>query len=343
MEEVVVIGIGGGGCDIAGAVHAVLGGRAVAVNSDADALERCALPERLLIGPRPRAVGAVVALVSGRRAAEEAREALVALLGDARQVVVAVGLGGRTGTDAAPVIVRLALERGAQVVVAATLPFAFEGQRQAHALAGLEALRALGVPVVLHDHAELQLGPGAGSLLDYFKRSNAALAGRVSRLVDEHRLGCDSDRRDGTLRSPFTEEDAMDEMIVDQLESLLTEQIQGRRLGRRLLLLVGVLGEDGLPDEVAEQVRILSRLVMLQDLFDSLMEPINHAAKTPGRYAQGEAPATGRVDLSPLMQQIEDTRLRIVECEQVNYAVVTAWVVAQAKEKKLWRKGRGSR
>lgn len=137
----------------------------------------------------------------------------------------------------------------------------------------------------------------------------------------------------------------MDDLIVEQLEALLSERLYGPRFGRRLLLLIGALGEEGLSEPLAVQVRQLSRLAVLQDLFESLMEPINQAVKSGPRLSAAEqaAKAHEAVDLAPLMQQIEDTRLRIIECGDINYAEITAWIFARAKEQKLWRRGRGSR
>jgi len=133
----------------------------------------------------------------------------------------------------------------------------------------------------------------------------------------------------------------MDELLTEHLEAVFSESIYTKRMGRRILLLVGALCEEALPDEILRQTTMLSRLVVLQDLFDALMEPVNAVARGSWRPAQ-DRPDT-YPDLAPVFAQIEETRRQIAECDTVNYAQLLAWIMARGRERKLLRKGRGTR
>jgi hypothetical protein len=133
----------------------------------------------------------------------------------------------------------------------------------------------------------------------------------------------------------------MDDVLTEHLEAVLGESIYSKRIGRRLLVLVGALCEESMPEEILRQTQALSRLVVLQDLFEALMEPINLAARG-SRNGIPNPPGTFP-DLAPAFTQIEETRRQIAECEPVNYAQLLAWVMARARERKLVRKGRAGR
>ena len=125
-----VLGVGGCGGNIASALTAskiaVL--RVAALNTDRQALERTDAEERLLLGERElRGRGAGADILSGARAAEEASESIADLIGDAEVVFVVAGLGGGTGSGAAPVVCRVAQELGALAIAIVARPFSFEG------------------------------------------------------------------------------------------------------------------------------------------------------------------------------------------------------------------------
>jgi cell division protein FtsZ len=114
-----------------------------AVNTDLGALRTCDGATQVQIGANTtQGVGADTNPQVGRRAAEENLEALNAVVSDARMVFVAAGMGGGTGTGAAPLIASLAREHGALTIGVATRPFGFEGQHSAErAERGLQELR----------------------------------------------------------------------------------------------------------------------------------------------------------------------------------------------------------
>ena len=140
-----VIGVGGGGSNAVNRmVRAGLGGvEFIVANTDAQALSHNAAPLCLQLGAKlTKGLGAGADPNVGRQAALEDTEQIISALDGADMVFVTTGLGGGTGTGAAPVIANLASELGALTVAVVTKPFAFEGRRRAvQAERGLEELR----------------------------------------------------------------------------------------------------------------------------------------------------------------------------------------------------------
>ena len=141
-----VVGVGGGGSSaVDRMVRSGLNGvEYVVVNTDAQALSHNAAPLCLQIGAKlTKGLGAGADPTVGRQAALEDTEQIISALDGADMVFVTTGLGGGTGTGAAPVIANLASELGALTVAVVTKPFQFEGRRRsAQAEQGLEELRA---------------------------------------------------------------------------------------------------------------------------------------------------------------------------------------------------------
>ena len=140
-----VIGVGGGGGNAVNRmVTAGLEGiEFIVANTDVQALAQSTAPVRLQIGAKlTKGLGAGANPNIGRQAALEDTEQLIGALDGADMVFVTTGLGGGTGTGAAPVIANLASELGALTVGVVTKPFVFEGKRRAvQATRGLEELR----------------------------------------------------------------------------------------------------------------------------------------------------------------------------------------------------------
>ncbi|HEY8551736.1 MAG TPA: cell division protein FtsZ [Vicinamibacterales bacterium] len=140
-----VIGVGGGGGN---AVNRMVrtgleGVEFIVANTDLQALANNAAPTRIQIGGKlTKGLGAGADPDIGRRAALEDTDKLIEVLSDADMVFVTTGLGGGTGTGAAPVIAGLASELGALTIAVVTKPFKFEGKRRAlQAERGLSELR----------------------------------------------------------------------------------------------------------------------------------------------------------------------------------------------------------
>lgn len=148
MENVVqikVVGVGGGGGNAVNRMVAagVRGVEFVAVNTDKAALFLSKANQKIQIGEKTTAgMGAGGKPENGKNAAEESRDEIIAAIRSADMIFITAGMGGGTGTGAAPVVAAIAKELGILTVGIVTKPFAFEGKkRMAQAEAGIAALR----------------------------------------------------------------------------------------------------------------------------------------------------------------------------------------------------------
>jgi len=143
--RIVVFGVGGaGGNAVNNMIDARLQGvDFVVANTDAQALTRARTPNRLQLGHSiTEGLGAGARPEVGQAAAQESQPEIIEMLEGAHMVFVAAGMGGGTGTGAAPVIARTARERGILTIAVVTKPFHFEGQRRMQlAEAGVQELR----------------------------------------------------------------------------------------------------------------------------------------------------------------------------------------------------------
>jgi cell division protein FtsZ len=131
--DIVVAGVGGGGMNaINRMIEAnVRGVRFVAMNTDAQVLEFSQSPSRICLGQHhTKGLGAGGNAAVGMRAATESTAEIRAALGDADLVFIAAGMGGGTGTGAAPVVASIAKKLGALTIGIVTIPFKFEGSRR---------------------------------------------------------------------------------------------------------------------------------------------------------------------------------------------------------------------
>lgn len=145
LANIKVIGVGGGGSN---AVNRMInlglqGVEFIAVNTDAQALLKSLAPKRLQIGDKlTRGLGAGAQPEVGQKAAEESRDDILEALRGADMVFVTAGMGGGTGTGAAPVVAECAREIGALTVAVVTRPFSFEGlKRKRNAETGIANLK----------------------------------------------------------------------------------------------------------------------------------------------------------------------------------------------------------
>ncbi len=145
LAVVKVVGVGGGGSNaVARMYHSPIPSvEYITVNTDAQHLLHIDVPLKMRIGDRlTRGLGVGGNPEMGREAAEESREALYEAIDGADMVFVACGMGGGTGTGAAPVIAEIAKETGALTIAVATKPFSFEGRkRMSQASGGAELLK----------------------------------------------------------------------------------------------------------------------------------------------------------------------------------------------------------
>lgn len=140
-----VIGVGGGGCNAVNRmVDAGLKGvDFIAVNTDRQALNRCLSETKIQIGEKlTRGLGAGANPEIGQKAAEETLDEITALLDGADMVFITAGMGGGTGTGAAPIIAKAAKDMGILTVGVVTKPFSFEGaKRKRQAELGISFLK----------------------------------------------------------------------------------------------------------------------------------------------------------------------------------------------------------
>jgi cell division protein FtsZ len=133
FAKIKVMGVGGGGCNAVNRmiIGGVSGIEFWAVNTDAQALSHAAAPHRLQIGQKmTRGLGAGGNPSIGQKAAEESRDEIANALQGADLVFITAGMGGGTGTGAAPIAAEIAKELGCLTVGVVTRPFTFEGRRR---------------------------------------------------------------------------------------------------------------------------------------------------------------------------------------------------------------------
>ncbi|NJR38902.1 MAG: cell division protein FtsZ [Leptolyngbyaceae cyanobacterium CSU_1_4] len=133
IAKIKVIGVGGGGCNAVNRMIAseVSGVEFWTINTDAQALTHASAVNRLQIGQKlTRGLGAGGNPAIGQKAAEESRDEIAAALDHSDLVFITAGMGGGTGTGAAPIVAEIAKEVGALTVGVITRPFTFEGRRR---------------------------------------------------------------------------------------------------------------------------------------------------------------------------------------------------------------------
>ncbi|MGK7874161.1 MAG: cell division protein FtsZ [Xenococcaceae cyanobacterium] len=133
VAKLKVIGVGGGGCNAVNRMieSDVAGIEFWAINTDAQALAHSAAPQRLQMGQKlTRGLGAGGNPAIGQKAAEESRDEIANALENTDLVFITAGMGGGTGTGAAPIVAEVAKEMGCLTVGVVTRPFTFEGRRR---------------------------------------------------------------------------------------------------------------------------------------------------------------------------------------------------------------------
>ena len=184
-----VFGVGGGGSNaVARMMDQGLGGVEFCVlNTDAQALEISPVSSKLAIGSKiTNGLGAGSDPAVGRQAALEDTERIIDLLEGSDMVFVTAGMGGGTGTGAAPVVASLAKELGALTVAIVTEPFGFEGaKRRKQAEQGLAELASVADTVITIPNDQLlKLAPKGTSFMDAFRMADDVLRQAVQGISD---------------------------------------------------------------------------------------------------------------------------------------------------------------
>jgi cell division protein FtsZ len=184
-----VIGVGGAGCNAINTMVASSLTRVefIAANTDLQALSRSQAAFKIQLGPeRTRGLGAGAKPDVGREAAFESKDKLRDCLEGAEMVFVTAGMGGGTGTGAAPIVAGIARELGALTVGVVTRPFQYEGHRRmSHAEEGLRELRKnVDTLLVIPNQRLLTLVDKSTPLLEAFKVADDVLRQAIQGIAD---------------------------------------------------------------------------------------------------------------------------------------------------------------
>jgi cell division protein FtsZ len=269
-----IFGVGGAGCNAADHLaRSNFNGTFYAINTDALALDKSGLENKTTLGNRrTRGMGTGGDPELGRIVAQEDLANLKSLTTNADLVFILGGLGGGTGTGAAPVLAQAAKENGALVLAIVTTPFDFEGnRRQAQAQSGLQALTAAADAVICLPNQKLfKILDENTSFVELFKTSNEMLADAVRgvwRLLTDSALKpvdfadlC-SVTRARHAESAFAIVDGMGDTRVDQVvEKLLAHPLldAGEVLAQSDAVLVSLVGGPDL--SMGEVDRLMTQI-----------------------------------------------------------------------------------
>ncbi|HDX9576576.1 TPA: cell division protein FtsZ [Bacillus pseudomycoides] len=189
LANIKVIGVGGGGNNAVNRMieNGVQGVDFIAVNTDAQALNLSKAETRMQIGGKlTRGLGAGANPEVGKKAAEESKEQIQEALRGADMVFVTAGMGGGTGTGAAPVIAQIAKELGALTVGVVTRPFTFEGRkRSTQATSGIAAFKEnVDTIIVIPNDRILEIVDKNTPMLEAFREADNVLRQGVQGISD---------------------------------------------------------------------------------------------------------------------------------------------------------------
>ncbi|MGQ9834159.1 MAG: cell division protein FtsZ [Candidatus Villigracilaceae bacterium] len=180
FARIKVVGVGGGGSNAVNRMieEGIQGVEFISINTDAQALLLCKAPTRVRLGDKlTRGLGAGGDPEIGRKAAEESADDLYNVLKGADMVFITAGMGGGTGTGAAPIVAQIAKECGALTIGVVTRPFSFEGgRRMTSAESGIAKLKEhADTLIVIPNDRLLQLADKRFSLNDAFRMADDVL------------------------------------------------------------------------------------------------------------------------------------------------------------------------
>ena len=186
--RIIVVGVGGGGNNAVNRMidEQIAGVEFIAVNTDKQALQLCKAPTLMQIGEKlTKGLGAGAQPEVGEKAAEESAEEISAALKGADMVFVTCGMGGGTGTGAAPVVARIAKEQGALTVAVVTKPFRFESRtRMANALAGIDKLKENVDTMIVIPNDKLEVVDRRTTMPEALKKADEVLQQGIQGITD---------------------------------------------------------------------------------------------------------------------------------------------------------------
>ena len=187
--KIIVIGVGGAGNNAVNRMveENIMGVEFIGINTDKQALQFCKAPTAMQIGEKlTKGLGAGAKPEIGEKAAEESQEEISQALKGADMVFVTCGMGGGTGTGAAPVIAQIAKDMGILTVGVVTKPFRFEArQRMNNALKGIENLKnAVDTLIVIPNDRLLEIVDRRTTMPDALKKADEVLLQAVQGITD---------------------------------------------------------------------------------------------------------------------------------------------------------------
>ena len=187
--KIIVIGVGGAGNNAVNRmIDENIGGvEFIGINTDKQALQLCKAPTLIQIGEKlTKGLGAGAKPEVGQSAAEESAEELAAAVKGADMVFVTCGMGGGTGTGAAPVVAKIAKDQGILTVGVVTKPFKFEAkQRMLNATSGIERLKAsVDTLIVIPNDKLLEIVDRRTTMPDALKKADEVLQQAVQGITD---------------------------------------------------------------------------------------------------------------------------------------------------------------
>jgi cell division protein FtsZ len=189
QAKILVIGVGGAGNNAVNRMvdEAIEGVELIGINTDKQALDLCKAATRVQIGEKlTKGLGAGAKPEIGAAAIEENKEELTELVKDADMVFVTCGMGGGTGTGAAPIVAKIAKDMGILTVGVVTKPFIFEGKpRMNNALSGIENLKEnVDTLIIIPNDKLLQICDKRTSIKDAFIKADEVLQQGVQGITD---------------------------------------------------------------------------------------------------------------------------------------------------------------
>ncbi len=187
--RIIVVGVGGAGNNAVNRMidQNICGVEFIGVNTDRQALQLCKAPRLIQIGEKlTKGLGAGAKPEIGEKAAEESAEELAEALSGADMVFVTCGMGGGTGTGAAPVVARIAKEAGSLTVGVVTKPFRFEARvRMSNALAGIEKIKEhVDTLIVIPNDKLLEIVDRRTTMPEALKKADEVLQQAVQGITD---------------------------------------------------------------------------------------------------------------------------------------------------------------
>ncbi|MEA4922038.1 MAG: cell division protein FtsZ [Eubacteriaceae bacterium] len=315
--EIIVVGVGGGGCNAVNRmIDANLKGISfIGINTDKQALGSCRAESKLQIGEKlTKGLGAGGNPEVGQKSAEENAEDIGQQLQGAEMVFVTAGMGGGTGTGAAPIIAKVAKDMGILTVGVVTKPFTFEGRkREEHAELGIKFLKKyVDSIVVVPNDKLLEISEEKTTFIEAFNMADEVLKQGVQGITDligeEGLINLDFADVETVMRDRGVAhmgigtgkgEDKVRNAVRGAIESPLLETTVA---GAKAILLNVTGGYDmGMMDvdEAAQQVRSVAdkdaMIIFGAAVSEELQDEMNVTViatgfeNQPGNYAQGTA------------------------------------------------------